>query len=77
MNGNPNASRAQSKYGITTGPDFSAFEQDKGKEITVNPHSAQTNTTMGKTMAWRSEGPNYQGPGTFIDFGQQPRPQGS
>lgn len=70
-------SKSQQSRGIQSGPDFSAFEQDKGTEITVNPHSAQTNTTMGKTMAWRSEGPNYQGPGTLMDFGNMPRPQGN
>lgn len=61
-----------------SGPDFSAQKQAAGSNpITVNPHSAQTNTSTGSAIAWRSTGGIQSGQGTFLDFGNMPRQQGS
>ena len=75
---NGNASYAQMRAGSMGGPDFSSFKQTAGANPqTVNPHMAQTSTSVGRAMSWRSEGGIQSGQGTLLDFGNQPRPQGS
>ena len=76
MNGNSANSYAQMRAGSLSGPDFSFQKQSAGsKTQTVEPHMASTFGTRNQaTRRMRTEGPNYLGPGSGIDFGASPNP---
>jgi len=68
-------SQAQrSRSGVTTGVDFSNFDQ-QADTADVLPHKADTSTTVGRQLSMRSSLGGQ--PGSTVDFGNLPMPRGS
>lgn len=69
-------SQAQkSRTGVTTGVDFSNFDQ-QAPTADVLPYKADTSNTMGQQLSMRTQlGASQQG--STVDFSSLPRPRGS